>query len=243
MAVRPDALVPYAAGFGALVGSEMTTGQYPVAAAWLAALALAARRDRGRPEIGAAATTALAAMVVFCLAAAATMAAKHVAADLLTEPQARGETFLGQARLYMGVPESDGRVPGFLLPFLRLVQKSNMLTFGRTWAGYVLIAAAGLAWLGAAIRGWKERHTAPGRDVLLLTGVALIPVAWVFALPQHMNMHAAFMVRILVIPISLAPLALIWPGALANAAGEVAAPTGIEPVLRPLGVRGPQGPR
>ena len=65
MAVRPAALVPYAAGFGAVVGFfEMMTGQYPVAAAWLAALALAARRDRGRPENGSVSTTALVAVAV-----------------------------------------------------------------------------------------------------------------------------------------------------------------------------------
>jgi hypothetical protein len=244
MAVRPGALVPYAAGFGAVVGFfEMMTGQYPVAAAWLAAVVLAARRDRGRPENGSASTTALVAVAAFCLAVAATTGAKLVLADLLTELQAGGETFLGQLRLYMSVPKSDANRPGLLLPFLRLMQASKMLTFGRTWAGYALIAASGLAWLAAAIRGWRGRHTAPGRDVLLLAGVALIPVAWVFALPQHMNTHAQFMVRILVIPISLAPLALIWPGPHEKPAGEVAAPTGIEPVLRPPGVRGPQGPR
>ena len=234
MAVQPGTLVPCAAGFGALVGFfEMMTGQYPVAAAWLAALVLAARRDRGRPDDGSAPTTALAAVAVFSLAAAATTAAKHVAADLLTEPQGRGDTFLGQARLYMGVPKSDANGAGLLLPFLRLMQKSKMLSFGRTKAGSALMVATGLAWLAAAIRGWRGRRTAPGRDVLLLAGVALTPVAWVLALPQHMYMHAEFMVRILVIPISLAPLALIWPGT--QGIGDSARDRGRAIFLRPVG--------
>ena len=213
MAVGFGTIVPYAAGFGAtVVFFEMLTGQLPIAIAWLAALTLAAGRDEGRLGNVAAPTVTLAAVTAFGLAAAATVVAKQIMAALLAEPQA-GEAFLTQLGFYMGVPESEGNWPGILLPFARLMQQSKMLTFGKTLAGYVLVAATGLIWLAAAIRGWCERYSERGRDVLILVSAALIPVAWVFLLPRHTYIHATFMVRMLVVPISLAPLALCWPPA------------------------------
>jgi hypothetical protein len=62
-----------------------------------------------------------------------------------------------------------------------------------------------------AIRGWRRRHSDYGRDVLILVSAALVPAAWVFLMPRHTHIHAGFMVRMLVVPISLAPLALCWP--------------------------------
>jgi len=86
-----------------------------------------------------------------------------------------------------------------------------MLTFGNSAVGYGLLATTALAWLLAAVRGWKERRTEHGRDVLFLTIVALTPAAWVFLLPNLTYIHATFIVRILVVPISLVLLALCWP--------------------------------
>jgi hypothetical protein len=152
----------------------------------------------------------LAAVTVFGLAAAATVIAKQLMAVVLAEPQA-GADFLAHLGFYMGVPASEADRLGILRSFMRLVQRSHMLTFGNTLAGYGLVAATGLAWLAAAVRGWRRRHSEHGRDVLILVGTALVPVAWVFLLPRHTYIHATFMVRILVVPISLALLALCWP--------------------------------
>jgi hypothetical protein len=163
------------------------------------------------PGSGGARTAAVAAVAMFCVAAAATTAGKHLAAGLLAEPQAGDETFRGQAHFYMGVPASEGRLPGLLLPFLRLLQHSQSLTYGRAWASYALVFASIVAAAVAGIRGWRDRSSGSGGDVLLLVGAALIPVAWVLALSRHTYLHAGFMVRILVVPISLAPLALLWP--------------------------------
>jgi hypothetical protein len=206
-------IVPYAAGFGStVVFFEMLTGQLPIAIAWLAAMTLAAGRDEGRTGGVAAPTIALAAVTAFGVAAAATVIAKQIMAVVLAEPQA-GADFLGQLGFYMGVPESEATRPGILRPFAHLVRQSHRLTFGKVLAGYGLVAAMGLAWLAAAMRGWRERHSEHGRDVLILISAALVPVAWVFLLPRHTFIHAGFMVRMLVVPISLAPLALCWPRA------------------------------
>lgn len=51
---------------------------------------------------------------------------------------------------------------------------------------------------------------------------ALVPAVWTLLLPRHTYIHAAFMVRMLVVPISLAPLAWCWP-----AAQETSIPPGV----------------
>jgi hypothetical protein len=159
----------------------------------------------------------LAAVTAFGLGAAATVVAKLILAAVLVEPQA-GADFLARLDLYLEVPVYNSWVgqyaaslPRILLPFARLVRQSNMLTYGSRVAGYSLLAVTGLAWLAAVIRGWRGRYSEHGQDMLILAGAALLPVAWVLILPKHAWVHAPFIVRMLVVPISLAPLALCWP--------------------------------
>ena len=211
MAARLDRIVPYAAGFGAVVVFfEMFTGQLPTAVAWLAALTLAAARDE-EPGGGIAAPRAvLAAVAAFVLGAAATVLVKQALALVLVGPISTG-SFLKHLRLWMRVPESGRHVPGILLPLRSLVGQSGTLMFGSRVAGYAVIAAAAAAWAIAAVRGWRRRESALGRDVLILIGAALVPVVWALLLPNHTYVHSWLMVRLLVVPISLAPVALFWP--------------------------------
>jgi len=92
-----------------------------------------------------------------------------------------------------------------------LVGQSGTLMFRSRVAGYAVIAAAAAAWVIAAVRGWRRRESAQGRDVLILIGAALVPVVWALLLPNHTYVHSWLMVRLLVVPISLAPVALFWP--------------------------------
>jgi hypothetical protein len=213
LAQHLSVMVPYAAGFGAaVVFFEMLTGQLPIAGAWLTALTLAAGRDQGQPEGLSAPMMALAAMTAFSFGAAATVLVKQVLAGMLVEPKT-GVQFFGSLRYYMEIPEAQGGWPGIVLPFVQLVRWSYMLTFGNHLAGYGLIIVMALTWCAAAIRAWQERQNEHGRDVLILISIALVPVVWVLLLPRHTYMHPDMMVRILVVPISLAPLALCWPPA------------------------------
>jgi hypothetical protein len=211
LAIDLNTIVPYAAGFGAtVVFFEMLTGQLPTAVAWLTALTLAAARDEERPEGVGAPVVALAAFIGFGLGAAATVLVKQILAFALAEPNA-GIQFLAQLRQYMGVPSSEGSWPGILVPFGALIRASSILTYGHKLAGYGLIATIVLTWFAAAMRGWRRRNSDDGRDVLIIVSAALIPVAWVLVMPRHTDIHAGFMVRMLVVPISLAPLAVFWP--------------------------------
>ncbi|HJU87017.1 MAG TPA: hypothetical protein VJ788_06600, partial [Gemmatimonadota bacterium] len=56
-----------------------------------------------------------------------------------------------------------------------------------------------------------RRNTEVSGDVAVLLCAGLVPVGWVFLLPNHTAEHATFMVRMLVAPITIAPLALAWP--------------------------------
>jgi hypothetical protein len=88
-----------------------------------------------------------------------------------------------------------------------------VLTYGSQFAGYGLLAATCLGWVLGAFQGWRWRHTAYGHELLLLASAALTPVAWVLFMPNHTVIHADFMVRMLVVPVSLAALVLAWPRA------------------------------
>jgi hypothetical protein len=205
------AIVLYAAAFGAaVVFFEMMTGQLLIAAAWLGTLTLAAGRDRGHTASIAAPGLAIAAMVAFGLAALGTGISKQILAIIFVEPHA-GAAFLSQLGLYMGLPEQGTTKLGIASPFVRLAHESKMLTFGHSTLGYGVIAATALAWLLAAVLGWTERRTQHGGDVLSLVILALALAAWVVLLPNLTYIHATFIVRILVVPISLALLALCWP--------------------------------
>ena len=142
-------------------------------------------------------------------AAAATVILKQAMARLVTNEA--GEAFLEHLRFYTGLPNRQGRWAGILLPFRELLGQTSILAYGSTPVGFALVAAAGLAFLIAARRGWSRRRAPYGRDVLMLLAAALVPLAWVLFVPMHTYQHAWLMVRILVVPISLAPLALFWP--------------------------------
>jgi hypothetical protein len=208
---RLAAIVPYAAGFGAVVAFfEMFTGQLPTGVAWLAALTLAAARDEERRGGPTAPRVVLAAVSAFVLGAAATVLMKQALALALVGPSAAG-SFAEHLRLWARVPEPLHHVPGVLRPFLKLIGQSGTLTFGSRAAGYALVTATALVWVVAAVRGWLRRRSETGRDVLILLGCALVPVLWTLLLPNHTAIHAWLMVRLLVVPISLAPVALCWP--------------------------------
>lgn len=211
IASKTASVMPYAAGFGAaVVFLEMLTGQFPTAAAWLAALTLAASRDEQRSGSDSAVGVIVAAVFAFGLGGILTVMMKQLLAFLLVEPAA-GEQFMMQLRQYTSIPASDGDWFGILLPFTRLVRRMSMLTFGNVWAAYCLVAISGILWLYVVVNGLRERRSTSGQDGLLLFLMALIPVVWVLLMPRHTYIHATFMIRIFIVPLSLLPLVLYWP--------------------------------
>jgi len=204
-------LLPYSAGFGAVVVFlEMLTGQLPIAAAWLAALVLAIARDEPRPSAPDGRVRAVTAIAGFAIGGVITVAVKQLLAVRFAEPQA-GEVFASTLGGYVHMPAPRNGIPGVFLPYIELAHHMYVLTAWRYLAGQVLTVLLALALLWAGARGWRQRRTAEGRDVLFLIGLSLLVVVWVLILPSHTLMHASFMVRMMVVPISMALAALAWP--------------------------------
>jgi hypothetical protein len=224
IAMTTDLIVPYAAAAGAgLAFFEMFTGQLPTAAPWLAVMTLAAasdaERDRKRDsEPGLPSRPryrALSAFVAFGLAAGLTVLVKQALGFALATPEA-GALFMSQLIHYLNLPPPQGGTPVFLLPFTALIDSSMTLTYGSRSAGYGLLAAVAIVLLAAGVRAWRRRTTEDGRQALTIVALALVPIGWVLVFPGHTYFNAGIMVRMFVVPTSLAPLALIWPTLLAR---------------------------
>ena len=211
IATDMSTLLPYSAGFGAsVVFFEALTGQLPIAAAWLAALVLASARDESRASVIDARLSSVAVVGAFAVGGLITVAIKQVLAALFADRSA-GAVFVTKLAGYAGVPEARNGVPGLLLPYSELVRHMFVLTAWHRTAGKALAVVVAVGWLVGAARGWRHRHDVYGRDVIFLSAVALLPAVWVLVLPTHTLMHASFMVRMMVVPISLTTVALLWP--------------------------------
>jgi hypothetical protein len=205
--------VIFASAFGcAVIYFEMTTGQLPVAAVWLIVLTLAVGRDRMGVGDWEVPYLVLTTTLAFGFGAMVTILTKQVIASLFVETGVSNQ-FLSHLRFYMEIPDSEEGWPGILVPFGRLIRKSHVLTFYNETAGYGLLWGAAVVWIIAILRGLRQWSRRQARaDLLILVVAALIPAIWVFLLPRHTYNHAVFMVRMLVAPISLAPIALHWFG-------------------------------
>ena len=211
LATDLDALLPYAAVFGAVVVFfEAFTGQLPIAGAWLAALVLAAVRDESPPGAIDARLIALAALAAFGVGGVITVVTKQILAALFAEPAA-GSAFMNRLGGYVAVPASRNGIPGPLVPYVELVGRMYALTEWHRTAAKVLAWTLAIAWLSGVARGWRHRPDVDGRDMIFLSGLVLVPVVWVLLVPTHTLIHASFMVRMMVVPISLATAALLWP--------------------------------
>jgi hypothetical protein len=110
IALNVATLAPYAAGFGAVVVFfEMLTGQLPVAAAWLVAVIVAARRDHASSPRHDVRVLAIAALGAFGIGALATVTIKQIVAYTLVDPGA-GNAFVSHLTLSMRA--SQGRPAG-----------------------------------------------------------------------------------------------------------------------------------
>jgi hypothetical protein len=203
-------LLPYAAVFGsAVVFLEMLTGQLPVAAAWMAVMVLAVIRDKGLFTGKNGYLTVLYALIAFGAGAVLTILIKQLLAYAVIDSGALN-VFSGKLDLYMRIPEPVDGIPGFLLAFGRMAKRFSVLVYGRTNVSYLMLVLIGLAWIMNLMLAFRNRYNPFGTDVTALLLIASIPLLWILLLQTHTYIHADFMVRILVVPLSVAPLPLLW---------------------------------
>jgi hypothetical protein len=220
LAARPklarsaDAIACFAAAYGAcVVFLEMMSGELVVAPVWLGALALAAARDRHAAGLATSAppVVAVVAVAAFIGGVAITVAVKQaLVLGLLDASGVR--SFVSHLGYYTSLPEA-AQVPAVLVPFVEIAKNVPVLTYDSRGLAVLLIAGVGLAWSGAVARGWRRRHDATGRDVVLLAAMATAPAIWILMWTTHTVLHASFMVRMLAATIAVAPTALLWPEA------------------------------
>jgi hypothetical protein len=207
---RIEQLLPYSAFFGAaIVFMEMLTGQLPTAAAWLVVMVLAIYRDHYPSEDKKIYWTLLLVLVAYGIGAVGTVVIKQVLAFYFLGHGVT-EAFVGNLRLYISIPASQNGVPGFLLSFERLYHYFNMLVYGRKRSSLLIANLMVLIWIVNLSAACLIRSAINWKDVAAIFLAACIPVAWILLLNQHTYIHAGFMVRILVVPLSLAPLPFLW---------------------------------
>jgi hypothetical protein len=210
---RLDAFPVVAALFGATaIFFDVMLGTVQTAIAWLAALSAAAAMDRAGDERGSSAEAAWAPVRMagvaggaFVAGAGMSLAIKQLLASALIDPGAAGN-FGGKLSLYMQVPPPGG-VRGILVPFAHLWSSAGVLGYGHAKPVELLVVLAVVAWAVAAglALGGKARPA-----VVVLLAAAGGPVMWTLFVPTHTAIHARLVVRMLVVPVTLAPLALWW---------------------------------
>jgi hypothetical protein len=207
-----DTLILFCALFGAVVVYfEMLTGPLPTAAGLLfpTVYLLSRLTDHSDTQIGHHFGLATVAVTAFALSVIFTMGARVAIAATLVHPSEL-DVFMGHLELYTQPLDSRSYIPGFLRPFGRLLRQGAVLTYGSSWGLAGLYTSAIGAWLTGVWLAWKCKNLLGWADLLaFVTGAASIPI-WTIILQTHTFVHAGFMARILIVPISLGWAAMFW---------------------------------
>jgi hypothetical protein len=212
---RLATLVPFCAVYGAgVVYLEFMTGQLPTAAGLLFPTAYLIARARPEPDSEPRQRwlLAVAALAAFALGGALTVTIKQVLAVAIVGPDAVG-SFLDHVGRYAGLSHSMS-----LLLWSKITVKTvyavlgegYVLTYGSNLAAVVLYSAAALAWLTAGYLAFRRPARWASSDLLAFVAGAAIVVAWMGLFQIHTAIHKWWMVRMLIVPISLGWGALAW---------------------------------
>lgn len=205
-------LIPFCALFGAVViYFEMLTGPLPIAAGLLFPSVYVLSRITRPNETGINHHFLLAtsALIAFAMGAIITVSVRVLVAATLVQPSGL-DTFAGNLKLYTLPVDSTTYVPGFIRPFGRLLRRGIVLTYGNLWGLVILYASAVFSWFVSLWLAYRRATHLNWTDLLaFVIGAASIPV-WTVILQTHTFMHADFMVRILIVPISLGWAAMLW---------------------------------
>jgi len=223
---RLATLVPFCAAYGAgVVYLEFTTGQLPTAAGLLLPMAYLIARLRPEPENEPmrAWRFALAGLMAFSLGVALTVAIKQILAVAIVGPDAL-RTFLQYLRRYVNpspgaslahfretwASPDDPLIWSSLKAVYAVLSEGYVLTYGSRPGAIALYAASALAGLAAGYLTFRRRVPWALSDFLgFAAGVAII-LAWIWTFQTHTTIHRWWMVRMLIVPLSLGWGALAW---------------------------------
>jgi hypothetical protein len=209
---RTSSLLPFCAAFGAIVVYvEMLTGPLPMAAGLLFPTAYCVSRVAGAQDdrIWGNLKHATMALAAFGLGAALTVGVRIGIAAVALEPSGLDILF-GNLAAYTAGVDRDLPIPAFLHPLWLLARSGRVLTYGSTWGMVVLYVSSLAAWFSSLwIARARGTHWAWSDLAAFAVGAAAVP-AWSLLLPAHTAMHAGFMARIMIVPISLSWALLFW---------------------------------
>lgn len=215
---RTDSFVPFCAAYGAgVVYLEFLTGLLPTAAGLLIPISYMIKRGDIAEKYSTRSAWKFAAigLIAFAFGAVLTVVFKQFLAMLFASPdsvqsissQLFHYTQPVSAELFQSMesPEwiQSGTLTGLLAPFGRLLWKVNQIAYGYKPLGILVCIIALLAWLIAAILAVRSHATILLSDFFIFVAGSFIPVLWIVLLPTHTYIHANFMVRILLVPLSL----------------------------------------
>jgi hypothetical protein len=191
--VRPEAVVWFCALYGAvLVYLEFLTALLPTGAGLLVPLVYLASRTRNGQdgEPGTAWRLALTALIAFGFGAVACMAIKQILAVIVVGPKS---ALVFAEYLHRYVNPSPG---------------AALRHFGDTWTSPddpLLWSSVKAAWIA-----FRSPRPGSRSDFLgCAAGVAIV-VAWALGFQTHTTIHKWWMVRMLLVPLSLGWGALAW---------------------------------
>lgn len=219
-------LVPFCAVYGAgVVYLEFLTGQLPTAAGLLFPTAYLVARARPEPDNQPrqAWRFALAGLMAFALGGILTIVIKQILAVAIVGPDALG-AFLEYLGRYVN-PSPSASLRHFgetwssphhsiiwstLKSLYVVLGEGYILTYGSTPAAVLLYSAAALAWLTAGYLAFRRPVGWASSDFLAFAAGASIVVAWTWSFQTHTTIHKFWMVRMLIVPLSLGWGALAW---------------------------------
>ena len=205
-------LFPFCALFGAVVVYfEMLTGPLPIAAGLLFPTVYLLSRLTNPSDTGIKHHFRLAtlALIAFTLGAIVTVGARVLVAATLVQPTGL-DAFAGNLGLYTQPVDSTTYVPGFLRLLGRLIRRGAILTYGSGWGLAALYISVTLSWFASMYFAYQRKSSLSRADLsAFVIGAASIP-AWTFIFQSHTFTHADFIVRILIVPISLGWASLLW---------------------------------
>jgi hypothetical protein len=225
-ASRLDTLVPFCAAYGAgVVYLEFLTGQLPTAAGLLLPTAYLIARLRPEPENEPARAWrfALGGLLAFALGVALTVIIKQALAVAIVGPEAL-KSFLEYLHRYVNPSPGaslrhfgktwsspdDPLIWSSLKAVSAVLSQGYILTYGSRPGAIVLYAASALAWSAAGYLAFRKRVRWAVSDFLAFAAGVAVILAWTLSFQTHTTLHKWWMVRMLLVPLSLGWGALAW---------------------------------
>jgi hypothetical protein len=219
-------LIPFCAVYGAGVAYlEFLTGLLPTAAGLLFATLYLIARLRPEPENepSRAWRFALAGLLAFALGAALTVIIKQILTAAVVGPYAVRD-FLEYLHRYINpapgaslrhfgkswASPQDSLIWSTLKAVRALLGEGYILAYGSRQGAIALYAASALAWFAAGYLALRTRTRRASSDFLAFAAGAGIILAWICAVQTHTMLHKFWMVRMLIVPLSLGWGAVAW---------------------------------